>query len=91
MDEDRQMYKGLEKMKVVLYVRVSTDEQNLEMQKHALIEKVEREGWDYELFEEKESTRKTRPVKYELYQSSVFSDVRHYLRHTCLILVLAVH
>lgn len=38
------------------------------MQIDALIEKAKREGWTYELFEEKESTRKTRPVKYQLYQ-----------------------
>jgi len=38
------------------------------MQRKALIEKAEREGWGYEVFEEKESTRKTRPIKYELYQ-----------------------
>jgi DNA invertase Pin-like site-specific DNA recombinase len=38
------------------------------MQKKALIEKAEREGWDYELFIEKESSRKTRPIKYDLYQ-----------------------
>jgi len=55
-------------MKVALYVRVSTREQSLKMQASALIEKAERESWDFELFEEKESTRKTRPVKYSLYQ-----------------------
>ena len=55
-------------MKVALYVRVSTQEQNPEMQKKALIEKAEREGWDYEFFMEKESSRKTRPIKYDLYQ-----------------------
>jgi putative DNA-invertase from lambdoid prophage Rac len=55
-------------MKVALYSRVSTLEQNPLMQKKALIEKAEREGWDYDIFEEKESTRKTRPIKYELYQ-----------------------
>ena len=55
-------------MKVALYARVSTEEQNPEMQKKSLIEKAEREGWNYEIFAEKESTRKTRPVKYELYQ-----------------------
>jgi DNA invertase Pin-like site-specific DNA recombinase len=49
-------------------VRVSTQEQNPEMQKKALIEKAEREGWDYELFIEKESSRKTRSIKYDLYQ-----------------------
>ena len=57
-----------EKMKVALYIRVSTQEQNPDMQKKALIEKAARDGWEYELFEEKESTRKTRPIKYGLYQ-----------------------
>jgi len=55
-------------MKVALYSRVSTQDQNPEMQERALIEKAEKEGWDYELFVEKESTRKTRPIKYQLYQ-----------------------
>lgn len=32
------------------------------------MEKAKNEGWNYELFEEKESTRKTRPIKYALYQ-----------------------
>lgn len=54
-------------MKTALYARVSTLDQNPEMQKQALIDKAEREGWEYELFTEKESTRKTRPVKNELY------------------------
>ena len=57
-----------DKMKVAIYSRVSTEEQNPEMQKKALIEKVGREGWGYVYFEEKESTRKTRPIKYQLYQ-----------------------
>lgn len=55
-------------MKVAIYCRVSTQGQDPKMQKRALIEKAEREGWDYELFEEQESTRKTRPIKYQLYQ-----------------------
>jgi len=55
-------------MKFALYCRVSTDEQNLLVQRKALVEKAEREGWAYEVFEEKESTRKTRPIKYGLYQ-----------------------
>lgn len=54
--------------KVALYVRVSTQEQNPDMQKSALVDKSVKEGWEYELFEEKESTRKTRPIKYQLYQ-----------------------
>ena len=56
------------KIRVALYIRVSTQEQNPDMQKKALLKKTKAEGWDYELFEEKESTRKTRPVKYALYQ-----------------------
>jgi len=56
------------KMKVALYARVSKQEQNPDMQKHSLIVKAEREGWDYELFMEKESSQKTRPIKYDLYQ-----------------------
>jgi len=55
-------------MKVAIYVRVSTQEQNPKMQEQTLIEKAEKEGWDYEIFVEKESTRKTRPIKYQLYQ-----------------------
>ena len=55
-------------MKVAIYVRVSTQEQNPKMQEQALIEKAEKEGWNYEIFVEKESTRKTRPIKYQLYQ-----------------------
>ncbi|MBN2603636.1 MAG: recombinase family protein [Candidatus Thermoplasmatota archaeon] len=55
-------------MKVALYARVSTIDQNPEMQKKSLVEKAQREGWEYEYFEEKESTRKTRPIKYALYQ-----------------------
>jgi len=54
-------------LKVALYSRVSTTEQNLKLQKDALINKAANEGWQYCLFEEKESTRKTRPVKYALY------------------------
>lgn len=50
-------------MKVAVYVRVSTLDQNLEMQTHELIQYCERMSWSYQLFEEKESTRKTRPVK----------------------------
>lgn len=54
--------------RIALYIRVSTKKQDYEMQKRALLDKAQREGWTYELFEEKESTRRTRPVKYALYQ-----------------------
>lgn len=51
-------------MKVALYVRISkrktqtTENQVLILKKHAEIQ-----GWEYEMFKEEESTRKTRPVK----------------------------
>jgi len=54
-------------MKVAIYIRVSTQEQNLDNQRLPLIQYCERMGWEYEVFEEKESTRKTRPVQWELY------------------------
>ena len=54
-------------MKVAIYVRVSTQEQVLENQINPLIEYATRMGWEYELFKEKESTRKTRPVQWDLY------------------------
>jgi len=56
-------------MKVAIYVRVSTQEQILENQINPLIEYAKRMGWEYELFQEKESTRKTRPVQWELYNN----------------------
>ena len=55
-------------MKVALYARVSTRDQNPGNQKESLVRRAKVEGWTYDYFEEKESTRKTRPVKYELYQ-----------------------
>jgi len=54
-------------MKCALYCRVSTSEQHPENQKLQLINHAQKEGWEYELFEEKESTRHTRPVKNDLY------------------------
>lgn len=54
-------------MKVAIYVRVSTQEQELENQIIPLKQYCERMGWEYEFFKEKESTRKTRPVQWDLY------------------------
>jgi len=54
-------------MKVAIYVRVSRTDQVLENQINPLVEYCGRMGWDYELFQEKESTRKTRPVQWDLY------------------------
>lgn len=54
-------------MKIAIYLRVSTQDQTLENQRLPLIQYAQRMGWEYEVFEEKESTRKTRPVQWELY------------------------
>lgn len=53
--------------KVAIYCRVSTDEQTTENQKLPLVEYCKRMKYEHEIFEEQESTRKTRPVQYELY------------------------
>ncbi len=53
-------------MKCAIYIRVSKDEMNLDNQRIVLEEYAKRQGWDFTTFEEKESTRKTRPVKQEL-------------------------
>lgn len=55
-------------MKVAVYARVSTQDQNLDNQLNPLKDYCERNDWEYEIFSEKESTRKTRPVKAELFQ-----------------------
>lgn len=54
-------------MKVAIYTRVSTEDQNLDNQIIPLEAYCQRMGWEYEIFREKESTRKTRPVQWELY------------------------
>lgn len=53
--------------KAALYGRVSTDTQNPQMQKDALIKRATDDNWDYQYFEETMSTRKTRPVKNQIY------------------------
>ncbi|HWZ21229.1 MAG TPA: recombinase family protein [Cytophagaceae bacterium] len=51
------------KKKIAVYCRVSTHLQNNDNQKDSLIKHCEKMGWEYELFTETESSRKTRPVK----------------------------
>lgn len=55
-------------MKVAIYARVSTDLQTTENQTLPLKAYCDRMGWQYEVFEEKESTRHTRPIQWGLYQ-----------------------
>lgn len=53
-------------MKIAIYCRVSTRDQNPENQKSALEEYARRSGWEFETFEETESSRKTRPIKQDI-------------------------
>lgn len=53
-------------MKVAIYIRVSTRDQHPENQKLELEDYAKRQGYDYTIFEEQESTRKTRPIKESL-------------------------
>lgn len=55
-------------MKVAIYLRVSTAEQNLDNQRLRLTEYARQKDWDYEVFSEVQSSRNTRPVKAELLQ-----------------------
>jgi DNA invertase Pin-like site-specific DNA recombinase len=52
--------------KVAIYCRVSTNLQNNDNQLVILERYANDKGWDYVVFEEMESTRKTRPVKASL-------------------------
>ena len=53
--------------KYALYLRVSTtDKQTTENQKSILLDYCKQKQFEYEIFEERESTRKTRPIKAEL-------------------------
>lgn len=54
------------KMKTAIYVRVSSRDRTPENQKIQLVEFAEGQEWKYEIFEETETTRKTRPIKQEL-------------------------
>lgn len=54
------------KKRIALYCRVSTRDQNPENQRIQLEEYAKRMNYDYKVFEEIESTRKTRPVKQDL-------------------------
>jgi DNA invertase Pin-like site-specific DNA recombinase len=54
-------------MKVAIYVRVSTEEQTTDNQLLPLRAYCERMNYDYSVFTETESSRKTRPVQWDLY------------------------
>lgn len=52
--------------KIALYTRVSTSDQTCENQRLRLIDYAEKNNFQFDVFTETESTRKTRPVKQEL-------------------------
>ena len=54
-----------------IYCRVSTIDQNPELQKKELIEYAKAMEYDFVLFEETESTRKTRPIKNKIFQDAL--------------------
>lgn len=58
-------------MKVVIYCRVSKDEQNPENQKIELERYANAMGWNYITLEEIESSRNTRPIKNKIYQDAL--------------------
>lgn len=55
-------------MRVAVYCRVSTEEQTTENQRLRLVEYCERMGYEFEVVEEVESSRGTRPKKVGLLQ-----------------------
>lgn len=58
-------------MKAAIYVRVSTSDQTVENQILRLTEFAKSKGWEFEIFSEVMSTRKTRPVK-----AALLTDLR---------------
>lgn len=58
-------------MKVAIYIRVSRIDLNPENQKLELENYAKAMGWEYEIFEETESTRKTRPIKDKLFRDAL--------------------
>lgn len=55
-------------MNIAIYTRVSTTQQTTENQTFRLIEYAQKMGYTYEVFEEVQSSTKTRPVKKALLQ-----------------------
>ena len=63
--------------KVALYCRVSTNKQTNENQKIRLLQYATDMAYQFDLYEEVESTRKTRPVKQELLQKLRKGEYSH--------------
>ena len=58
-------------MKTAIYCRTSKTEQNPENQRIELEQYAKAMNYDYEVFEEQESTRKTRPIKNKIFQEAL--------------------
>ena len=58
-------------MKVAVYCRTSKIDQNPENQRLELERYAKAMGYDFEVFEEQESTRKTRPIKNQIFQDAI--------------------
>ncbi len=58
-------------MKTIIYIRVSRADLNPENQKIELERYAKGMGLDYEIVEEIESTRKTRPIKNKIFQDAI--------------------
>ena len=58
-------------MKVAIYVRVSRIDLHPENQLRELEQYAKAMGWDYDIYEEKESTRKTRPIKQDVFKKAI--------------------
>lgn len=57
--------------KVVIYCRTSKIDQNPENQRFELERYAQAMGYQYDVFEEQESTRKTRPIKNQIFQDAI--------------------
>lgn len=55
-------------MRVAIYCRVSTEEQTTDNQEIRLVEYAKRMNYDYQVFKEVMSSRKTRPIKSKVLQ-----------------------
>lgn len=58
-------------MKCCIYCRTSKVDMNPENQKLELERYVKAMNYDYEIFEEQESSRKTRPIKNQIFQDAI--------------------
>jgi len=53
-------------VRIAIYVRTSKRDMHIENQEMALVRHAKLKGWNYVIFRETETTRKTRPIKQDL-------------------------